>query len=164
MAESTIIRTKRDVIIAYTDGSNTYTVAYEPGDLSADFPLETINNYLDRGVMPTTPSIRKGDDQPMTFTHTAHLRDAVSAAHATLLDLAVRFASGYVATNYTSTIGTSSDEFTFTLNVTVEGSNFGGSDVTLTWAFCSIRASIAEGDPSTVSINGTSYKLRPTFA
>lgn len=163
MAESLIVRTKRDIQVAYTDGTRTYTVAYEPGDFDLDIPLETVVNALDRGVMPTVPSIRLGDDQPMTFSHTAYERGLVSASdHATLLDLATRFASKYVATNWSSTIGTSSDVKTLSCNLTCEGSDFGESDVTIQLPYCRITAKRTDGDINTTSITGTSYALRPT--
>ena len=164
MAESTVIRTKRDGIIAYTDGVNTYTVAYEPGDFKLSVPLETIIHNMDRGRITTVPGIRNGDDQPMTFSHSAYLRDIVSASYATLTDVAVVFASGYVASTWNSTIGTASDAKTWTTNFTVEGSDFGGSDVTLTLPYCAIRGDLAEGDTDMTNISGTSYALRPTFA
>lgn len=162
MAESTVVRTKRDISIAYTDGTRTYTVAYEPGDFSLEIPRETVNNFLDRGVMPSTPSIRLGDDQPMTFSHTVYERDWVSAAdHVTMLDLAVFFASKYAASNWTSTIGTASDVDTLSVNMTQEGSDFGESDLTLRLPYAVIRASRQDGDPNTIAITGTSYALIP---
>jgi len=164
MPEGTVVRTKRDGIIAITDGVNTYTVAYEPGDFTFDVPLETVLRFLDRGVIPATPSIRKGDDQPCTFSWSVYLRDLVDAAFATLLDTAVQFSGGYVDGNWTSTIGNASDVTTWTVNWTLEGSDFGGSDVTLSFPYSWLRASAAEGDPDTVNISGTSEVLRPTFA
>lgn len=164
MAESTVVRTKRDGVWVITDGSNTYTIAYEPGDATVDVPLETVNNFLDRGAMPSTPSIRLGDDQPMTIAISAYLRDIVSAAHTALADLGIRFAGGYVAGNWTGTMGTNSDVTTWTATWTVEGSDFGGSDVTLTFQFCTLRVNMAEGDPDAVNVSMTSYKLRPTFS
>lgn len=163
MAESTIVRTKRDIQIAYTDGSTTYTVAYEAGDFALDIPLYSVSNFLDRGAMPTTPSIRKLDDQPMTFTHTAYERNWVSASdHTTLLDLCVRFDGKYVDSNWTSTIGTSSDVWTCSTNMTQEGSDFGESDISLQLPYSVIRANRTDGDPNTISVLGTSYRLRPT--
>ncbi len=163
MAESTVVRTKRDISVAYTDGTRTYTVAYEPGDFSLEIPREAVSNFLDRGVMPAAPSIRLLDDQPMTFSHTAYERNWVSAAdHVTLLDLAVFFASKYAATNWTSTIGTASDVDTLSVNLTQEGSDFGEADITLRLPYAVIRANRADGDPNTISITGTSYALIPT--
>jgi len=163
ISESTIVRTKRDIQVAYTDGVNTYTVAYEPGDFNLDIPKASVNLFLDRGVIGSTPSIRLGDEAPMTFSHTAYERDWLSAAgHATLLDLAVIFSSKYVASNWTSTIGTSSDATTWSVNLTQEGSDFGESDITLQLPYSTIRASRADGDPNTTSISGTSHALIPT--
>lgn len=166
MAESTVVRTKRDITITITDGSASYTVAYEEGDFNLDIPLETVENFLDRGAIPAVPSIRKGNDQPMTFGFSAHERNWWSASdHATLLDLAVVFASSsYVTDNWTSTIGTASDVTTWTVQITQEGSDFGDSDITMTLPYCTIRGGRADGLPNTINISGTSWALRPTVA
>jgi hypothetical protein len=168
MAEKSVVSTKRDGVIAYqsASGAQTYTVAKEAGDFSFDVPLETVNLFLDRGEISATPDIRKGDDQPVTFSHTAYLKDIGSptAAHATLMDIAARFASGHVAANWTSTMGTNSDVHTVSMTYVLEGSNFGGVDQTLTFSYVVVRASMSEGDPSTVSINGTAYQLRPVLS
>ena len=170
MAESTVPRTKRDGVIVISDsaGAHTYTVAYEPGDFSFDVPLEAVNLFLDRGVIGTTPSIRKGDDQPCTFSFSAYWRDLTDKAtpptYATLADVCARWASDYVTTNWTSTMGTNSDEFTVTVALTVEGSDFSGTDQTITFSYSSVRMSAAEGDPNTINVTGTSYQLRPTMS
>ena len=164
MAESTVVRTKRDHVWAITDGVTTYTIAYEPGDGTIDIPLETVNNFLDRGAMPTVPSIRKGDDQPVAITFSAYLRDIVSAADTTLMDLGVIFVGGKVSASWTSTIGTASDVKTWTCSRTTEGSDFGGSDRTLTFTYCVVRVKTSEGDPDKVDVTITSYTLRPTFS
>ena len=70
MAYSTIVKTKRDGTLVITDGTNSVTVAYEAGDLSLDIPGPTVNLFLDRGQFGSTPSIRYGDDQPITGTFT----------------------------------------------------------------------------------------------
>lgn len=170
MAESTIIRTKRDgqILIADSGAAHSYTVAYEPGNFSFDIPDQTILNFLDRGAMPTTPSIRLGDDQPMTFTFSAYMRDIADIAgtptYATLLDLITIFASGYVDSTWTSTIGAASDATTWTVSFTVDGSAFGESDKTLTFAFSILRGKGSEGDGNMIEVAGTSYKRIPTVA
>jgi hypothetical protein len=168
MAESLIVRTLQDVVIVITDGSASYTVAFEPGDLSIDFPLFNVENFLDRGQMPATPSLRRGDDAPVTFSFTANERDWGSASdHATLLDLAVVFAATHhVRTTWTSTMGTNTDAelYTWTVNVTQEGSNFGESDLTLALTFSTLRASRSDGYPNTTSITGVSYVVRPVLS
>jgi len=169
MAESLVVRTKRDITITITDGSDTYTVAYEPGDLNVDIPLYSVENFLDRGAFPavgTKPSIRKGDDAPMTFSFSAYERNWYSASdHATLWDIAVRFATpSFVVDNFASTMGTSSDVETYTVQLSQEGSDFGESDITMTLLYSSLRGSRADGYPNTISISGTSFQLKPTIA
>ena len=167
MAESTIVRIKRDaaIVIAGSAG-NSYTLAYEPGDFQIDIPLTAVQNFLDRGEMPTTPSIRKGDDQPMTGSFSAYLRDLGDTAngYSTLLEICAQFASNYSVTSMTSTMGANSDERTYTITYVVDGTPFGEADKTLSLSFCSLRGSLAEGDPSSVSVKFTSYKLRPILS
>lgn len=129
-------------------------------------PAEAVNSFLDRGVIGATPSIRYGDEQPMTFGYSAYLRDLgdTANAYATLPDVLFRYASRAVATLWTSTMGTNSDVFTVTTNLTLDGSPFGEADKTLALPFCVVRGSIQEGDPSTVSVSGTSHAARPTLS
>ena len=118
MPESTTIRTKRDGQIAILDngGSNTYTVAYEPGDFKFDVPGEGVGMYLDRGVIGATPSLRYTDQQAMSLGFSAYLRDigdsAGSPTYATLPDICHPYASGYVDTTWVSTMGANGEVFT----------------------------------------------------
>lgn len=168
MAESLIVRTKRDGIITITDGTKTYVAAYEPGNFSADFPLEDVLLFLDRGVIGTTPSLRLGDDKPMTGAFSVYLRDMMDTAgsptYTTIMDLSIVPTGRYVASNWTSTIGSSSDVKTWTIQFTVDGTFAGESDKTMSFTFCVLRAKLAEGDPSMVDVSFTSYQVRPTFA
>lgn len=169
MAESTLIRTKRDGVIVITAGTS-YTVAYEEGNFQFDVPRETVEMYLDRGLMASsiggTPSVRKGDEQPMTLSFSAYMRDIgdTANAYATLMDILFRYASGAVATLWVSTLGSNSDEFTFTVSIAFDGTIFGESDKTLTFKFVSLRGGAAEGSPNTVNVSGTSYHLVPTLS
>lgn len=168
MAESTTIRTKRDGQIALLDngGANTYTVAYEPGDFSFDVPHEGVNLFLDRGVIGATPSVRYGDQQPMSFSFSCHLRDVgdTAAGYATLPDICHPYASGYVETTWVSTLGANAEPFVVTCQLTIDGTAFGEADKTLAFAYCSIRGSGSEGDPNTYNVSGTSYQLRPVLS
>jgi len=169
MPESTVCRVRRDGQIAILDagGANTYTIAYEPGDFSYDSPQEAVNNLMDRGVIGAAPCVRLGDEQPMTLSFSAYLRDlgdTTGAAYATLLDLCHVYAAGYVATTWTSTLGVTSDATTWTVTLTLDGASFGEADKTLTFNFCSLRASVSEGDPNTISVAGTSYSVRPVLS
>jgi hypothetical protein len=164
MPESIVVRNKRDGQILITDGTKSYTIDKETGDFSFDVPLETVSLYLDRGAIGTTPSIRNVDDQPITGSFTVHHRDLPQTGYTTLADLCLVLTGQYVAGNWSSTIGTSSDTRTFTIQYTVDGTAFGEADRTLTFAFCVLRASFAEGDPNTLSVSFTSYQLRPTVS
>ena len=169
MPESTVCRVRRDGQIAILDagGTHSYVIKYEPGDFSYDSPQEAVNVFLDRGVLGATPSVRLGDDQPMTLSFSAYLRDlgdTTGAAYATLLDICHVYAAGYVATTWSSTLGTASDAKTWTVTLTIDGASFGEADKTLTFNFCSLRASVSEGDPNTVNVSGTSYSVRPVLS
>ena len=105
MAISTILKTKRDGTLLFEDNAaaNSFTVVFEAGDLSIDIPQETIVNTLDRGRLGATPSLRYGDDQPITGSFTAHLRDLSDASYATLEEIVMQ--SGDVGSNWGSTMG-----------------------------------------------------------
>lgn len=167
MAISTIIKTKRDGTLTFSDngGSNTFVVAYEAGDLSVDIPGPTVNVFLDRGEFGATPSLRYGDDQPMGASFTAHLRDFASGSFETLTSIVTRqvFDAGQ-DTTWVSTLGTSAEVDTLTLAWAVEGTDHGDeSDHTLTMNHCVVNGSLSEGDPNTVSLTIVSYDLYPTL-
>lgn len=167
MAESTIVKTKRDGLLTFRDGTTPtpeeYVVSFEAGDLNIAIPGRTVNLFLDRGVMADPPSIRYGDDQPMTGTFTAQFRDATDAAVATLMDILTQ--SGFVDSTWVSTMGANGEVKTFTLEWQIEGTDHGDpADHTLTLNYCYVTGSVAEGDPTTISISFTAYDLYPTVA
>lgn len=169
MAESSVVRNKRDGIITASAGAYTYVWAYEPGDLKIDGGRYTVSHYLDRGELTAVPSIRKGDDQPITLTWSCYLRDiadlTATETYTTPLDLSYRFASGYAETNWTSTLSGYSDVETVTLDWTVDGSMVGESDKTMSFPYCFLAPpSVAEGDPTTITHTATSYVTRPTVS
>jgi hypothetical protein len=169
MPESSVIRTKRDGLTTITNGIVSYVVSCETGDFASEVPLETVNNFLDRGSLGcsgTKPSIRKGDDQPVTFSFSAYLKDLgdTAASYSTLLDILFQYDSGYFDTTWTSTMGTDSDVSTVTVIFTVDGSAFGEADKSLTFSYCVLRGSFSEGDPNTINVTGTSYAVRPALS
>jgi hypothetical protein len=168
MAESTVVRVKRDgqILLADASAAHTYTVAYEPGDFNYAVPDVAVNLFLDRGEIGTTPSARNGDEAPMTGGFSAYMRDIgdTSAAYATLLDIAHRYLTKYVATTWVSTLGSNSDSFTITITLTIDGSPFGEADKSLAFPFCVFRANAAEGDPNMVTCTFTSLCVRPTLS
>jgi hypothetical protein len=171
MPESTVIRTKRDGQVAIIDGDspvNSYPVPCDLGDFNFNVPLETIINPLCRGKFGTTPSLRLGNDQPMTLGWTSHLTDlgdtTAVAVYATLLDIINRYDGAFCKTNWVSTLGISSDVFTVTISFTVEGSDFGEADKTVSFPYTRLTSAVSEGDSDTVAVTGTSYALVPTLA
>lgn len=168
MAESTVVRTKRDGLLVVTDGTNTYTIQQEVGDFNFDAPRAAVNHFPDRGEIRATPDLRDGDDQPMTIGWSMYLRDLGDTAspqtYQTILDLLLELAGGYTADAWTSTLGTHSETKTWTVQWTVDGGAFGEADKTYAFPFVVLRGSAAEGDPNTVTITGTSYALKPTLS
>lgn len=169
MAESTVVRVKRDGQILLSDlgAANTYTVKHEPGDFNYAVPDYAVINILDRGELGATPQLRRGDDQPMTGGFSAYLRDlgdTTGAAYETLLDILHRYTGGYVDSTWSSTHGSNGDVDTWTVQLTIDGSAFGEADKTVTFPFCVLRGNVAEGDPSTIPVTFTSYALRPTLS
>jgi hypothetical protein len=163
MAESLIVKTKRDGTLTFSDlaAANSYTVSFEAGDLNLTIPGATVNNFLDRGRFPAgNPAIRYGDDQPLTGTFTAYLRDISDAVDVTLTEILLQ--SGAVASGWTSTMGVNGEVFALKLTWTIAGVIHGdASDHVLELDHCYVTGSLGEGDPDTVTINFTSYTSYP---
>lgn len=179
MPISTIVKTKRDGELtlaalaggafdlatgALKGGAKSLTVAYEGGDFNLSIPGPAVNSFLDRGKLIDPPSLRYGDDAPMTWTFTAYLRDLSDAAYATLEEILMQ--SGYVGTNWESTLGAAAgcaEVFTVDLRWTIEGvDHCDATDHILICQYCVVSGSLAEGDPNNISLSGTSYTLYPT--
>ena len=165
MAISTVVKTKRDGTLTIKDGTSptplSLPVAYEAGDFNLTIPGPAITSALDRGSFGGTPSLRYGDDQAMTATFSAYLRDLGDASYATLEEVIMQ--SGDVGTNWVSTLGANAAVLTFSVTFDIEGSDHGDAgDHSLTLPHCVITGSLAEGDPDTVSISITSYSNYPT--
>ncbi|MAH45426.1 hypothetical protein CMI37_06330 [Candidatus Pacearchaeota archaeon] len=182
MTESTIIHTKLDgeltlgsqctagggsfsASAGINSGADTYTVSFEAGDLSLTIPQQNVSNYLDRGKIGSTPSLRYGDDQPITFSFSAYFRDLTDAAAPALVDIINN--EGYAGSNWVSTLSTSiasDDAEVFCIDLRWVVTNQGNAaDVhKLVLPFCTVNCAIAEGDPNTVTINGTSWSLAPS--
>jgi len=164
MAISTITKNKRDGKLTFSDNAAAHSleVAFEAGDFSLTIPGPTVSHYLDRGKITTTPSLRYVDDQPMTFSFTANLRDMSDATYATLLEIIS--VTGYVGTTWVSTMGATGEVFTLTLAWFIEGINHGdATNHTCTLNYCVVTGSVSEGDPNTISISGTAFDLYPTL-
>tara|TARA_Y100000310_G_C20685161_1_gene818510 strand:- start:1077 stop:1532 length:456 start_codon:yes stop_codon:yes gene_type:complete len=140
--------------------ANSLTISYEAGDFQLSIGANVVAN-LDRGKFGATPSLRLSDDQAMTATFTAYLRDFSDATYATLEEIILQ--SGDVGSNWVSTLGSDAEVFTLDLTWTVEGTDHGdASDHVLTIPFCHVTGSLSEGDPNQVSISITSYATLPS--
>jgi len=160
MAESNAVRTKQDAIITITDGTTTYTVAKEAGDFTASFPGFNLTVPLDRGRFTSSPTIRRGDDQAISIGFSVYLRDLPNATNLTLSDLCMEL-SGTVAAGMATTT-TDSDVRTWTVTYTIDGTWNGEADHGYTFENTVLRASMTEGDPSSLSVTGVCHQPFPT--
>lgn len=169
MAESTIVKTKCDGTITISDGTamtpQTYVIAYEQGDFTLDVPGKTVNAFLDRGKFGSTPSLRYGDEQAMTFSFTAYARDFSDGTDELLGDF-IMDADGDLSTavgSWVSTLGSSAEVKTYTVTIDIEGTDLGdAADHQIVLSYCTLSGSFTEGDPSTFTINGISHQPYPT--
>ncbi len=148
MAESTVVKVRRDGTIKLKDGStNTYTVAYENGDLSFDGGSKADRIVIrDRG---TIVGLRKGDDPVPSLTFTTMMRDFHDNSAGSLIDFLDN--SGPVV--LTSSGGTGYEQFLVDIEFTVEGTSHGdANDHVATAAKCLCTWSFSEGDPNTISV------------
>jgi len=161
MAESTIVKTKRDGTIKFKDnaGVNVYTVAYEAGDLSVSIPGPTVISPLDRGEFGDPPSLRYSDDAAITGSFTAYLRDLTDDGYSTLEEIILQ--SGDVGNNWVSTLGSDAEVFALTLEWTIADPD---GDHVMTLPYCVVTGSLSEGDPNQVSISFTSYANFPSVS
>ena len=148
IAESTVVKVRRDGTIKLKDGStNTYTVAYENGDLSFDGGSKADRIVIrDRG---TIVGLRKGDDPVPSLTFTTMMRDFHDNSAGSLIDFLDN--SGPVV--LTSSGGTGYEQFLVDIEFTVEGTSHGdANDHVATAAKCLCTWSFSEGDPNTISV------------
>jgi len=168
MAYSTVPKTKRDGTITLIDGTTPAAieldVAYEDGNLSIDIPKQFGSLVIrDRG---DTVAVRKQDDQQLTGTFSFHLRQFTDGSEAgSIIDFITK--SGFYSSNV-STGATGSpyiEEYAINIKYSYEGTDHGDSaDGTATLTKCLIDSySIAEGDPSNVTINFTCFGGLPTY-
>lgn len=162
MSISTIAKTKRDVTVTIKDlsAAHTLVISLERGDVNIGIPGPTVNVFLDRGRFGSTPSLRYGDDQPMTFSISGDLTDVSDATYATMVELFTQ--TGYVASTWVSVMGSTGEVKAYDVFIDIEGTDHNDStDHQLILRNCVFTGTIADGDPITVSLSGTSYDLYP---
>jgi hypothetical protein len=153
MAESTIVKVRRDGLLTIQDGTGTpltYTVAYENGNVS--FSREKADRIVirDRGAIVGS---RKGDDPVLSVTFDVHMRMLTTTAGTDLTLIDVLDNGGNVATIPWVKTNTAHEEWCLDLVFTIEGSDHGdGADYTATFADCIFTWDFSEGDPNTISV------------
>ena len=163
MAESLIVKNKRDGTLTLFDfGSvNSLIIPFRVGDLSIAVPTPTINNYLDRGRITSPPSIRYVDDQPISGSFTAYLRDLEDAAYACLFDLLTTRGGG--ASSWVSRMGSTGEVFAVMARWDIAGTVHGDpSNHRIELDYVCMNGTVSEGDPSQIAVNFTSFALNPT--
>lgn len=156
MAESTVVKVRRDGTITIKDGAGsplTYTVAYENGDFAYAEDKASRIVIRDRG---TIVGLRKGDDPVQSLSFSVHLRAlAITATNATLIDVIQKTGAWASAT---STGGTGYEQFLVDVVMTIEGTDLGDSaDHTATFSKVLLTYDVKEGDPDTLSVKGEVY-------
>lgn len=163
MAISTVPKTKHDGTLTIYDNASAHSVeiAYENGDFNMSVPGRANTIILDRGEFPATPSVRNGDDQPITCTFTAYVRDISDASYITVEEILLN--AGYFASTWVSTLGANAEKKTVKCVWTIEGTDHGdASDHTVTLAYCLVSGSIQEGDPNVLTMNLIDLEVYPT--
>jgi hypothetical protein len=160
MAYSTLPKTRRDGVITLKDGTGspvTLEVAYEEGNLTFDTPKAAQTVIRDRGTIST---VRKGDDEPTASgSFSAYFRQFTDGSEAgSILDF-INKTGSYTSNVSTGSTGTPFVEFyCIDLEYQVDATSLGDDAATsATLTKCVCTASFTEGDPSSFTINFTSY-------
>ena len=154
MAESTVVKVRRDGQIQFLDGSGSpkaYTVAYENGNVSFDGGAKADRIVIrDRGVITGS---RRGDDPIITITFDVHMRSLTTSAGTDLTICDVMDNSGNVASIPWAKASAAHEEWNLNLKLTIEGTDHAdAADHTATFAACVFTWSFSEGDPNTISV------------
>lgn len=152
MAESTVISVPRDGTITITNGDATsYVVAFENGDMNMSFDKAERITLYDRG---TICGLRFGNDPIPQISFTVHLRELADSAEDTILDFVYKTNNSSGAT---STGGTGFEPFLVTVEFQANMSALGGSNTKATFEKVLLSASVAEGQPNSISFTGEVY-------
>jgi spore coat protein U-like protein len=152
MAETTVVAVPRDGTISITNGdATTYTVAFENGDMSMNLDLAERIVIYDRGSIV---GLRQGNDPVPSISFSVHLRELADSTEDTLLDFIYKTGNSAAAT---STGGTGFEQFLCTVEFQANMSALSGSNTKVTFNKVLLFASVAEGNPDTISVTGEVY-------
>ena len=128
-----------------------YTVAFENGDMSMNLDLAERIVIYDRGSIV---GLRQGNDPVPTISFSVHLREFTRNSADTLLDFIYQTGNSSAAT---STGGTGFEQFLCTVEFQANMSAISGSNTKVTFNKVLLFASVAEGNPDTISVTGEVY-------
>jgi hypothetical protein len=165
MAESTVAKNMRDGTVTVKVGANSYVIKYEEGTMQLNVPGPSIANYLDRGRLADTvggvPSLRYNEDQPMTGSFSAYLRDISDGSYVTAPEFILK--TGQYASLWGSSLGANAEVKTVDLQWDIVGTTHGdASDHQVLLPYTVLTGAMAEGSPNKVTINFSTYVLYPT--
>ena len=133
-----VAKTKRDGTLTIRDATAVtpleITFTCLPGDLTLDIPGPTVVTNLHRGKLTSPPCLRFGDDQALSGSFTAVLRDVSATTAAVLNDIITN--SGIFASTWVSTLGADAEVKTVEIEWATEGTDHGEDDYTTTMAYC----------------------------
>jgi len=154
---SNIVKTKRDGQVTLMDSgaANTLIADFSVGDFSVEMAKPELLVIRDRN---TIRGARNGDDPLITFSFTVHMRAIHDTGNDTLLDF-IGLGAGVGsmgATTLTSSGGTGYEPFLIDVKFVDDATALGdGKAYTLKLLKCQLIASISEGEPNQIAINGT---------
>ena len=154
MAESTVVKVPRDGTLTLTDGTRTYTVAYEEGNTAFGRQKAERIVIRDRGVIVGS---RKGDDPVLQVTFDVHMRQFTTSAGSDITLCDVLDNTGNVDGLWTKA-SSAHEEWNLNMTLTVEGSDHSdGADHGATFSTCIFEWDFAEGKPNTISVTAEVY-------
>ncbi len=123
-------------------GEEIIVIEYTDGDLSFDDPGTNVVSLKPRGKKQNPPILRYSEEGDITGTFTCYLREALNAAEASKLGLMLQ--TGFVASDWVSSGGTTADVFTVQMNWALAASALGGTDRFVMGKYVELKGSLDE--------------------
>lgn len=161
MAYSQIVKTKCDGQITLKDngGANSLVVDFEEGNFVLNIPGPVVLLFRDRGKIQDPPALRYGDEQPMSGTFSAYLRDLDDPA----ADILEQMLTQGIPDGWVSTMGVDGEVQTVTAEYLIAGVVHGDAhNHNIVCPYSTFGGSLQEGQPSTLSYSFTSHAVYPT--
>jgi hypothetical protein len=165
--ESRIVKNMRSGLIELLAGSERYVIKGEQGTFNLAIPGTTVAVYPDRGRLvdpddPTDePNVAEDQDQAMTGSFTAYLRDAFSDDYLTLTDFMSLYGKVTTLPNELRNSGPLSPKL-ITIQWWFNGNKHGDPrNKGFRLPFCKLTGSVAEGSPTLITANFTSFYPKP---